>query len=189
MTERSLATEVLKDLNAAQRRAVEHGDEPLLIIAGAGTGKTCTLVHRVVYRILQGVPPARLLLLTFTRRAAAEMLRRVDGVLRQLDQSWLAKSPALSASRAVWGGTFHATASRFLRTYGPSIGLDPDFTILDRSDAEDLLDVVRTELGLTSTDKRFPRKGTCLAIYSHCVNAQRPIEDVLAAHYPWCQDD
>lgn len=188
MTEQSQITEVLRDLNAEQRRAVEHGDQPLLIIAGAGTGKTCTLVHRVAYRILQGVPPARLLLLTFTRRAAAEMLRRVDGVLRQLDFSRAPKSSPLTASRAVWGGTFHATASRFLRTYGSSIGLEPDFTILDRSDAEDLLDVVRTELGLANTDKRFPRKGTCLAIYSHCVNAQRPVADVLAAHYPWCQD-
>jgi DNA helicase II / ATP-dependent DNA helicase PcrA len=188
MTERTPASDLLKDLNPQQRQAVEHGDAPLLIIAGAGTGKTCTLVHRVAYRILQGVPPARMLLLTFTRRAAAEMLRRVDGLLRDLERSRHARFAALPASRAVWGGTFHATASRLLRTYGQAIGLTPDFTILDRGDAEDLLDVVRTELGLAQTNKRFPRKSTCLAIYSHCVNALQPIEDVLAAHYPWCQD-
>lgn len=187
MQEQTAISELLRELNLEQRLAVEHGEGPLLIIAGAGTGKTRTLVHRVAYRLQQGLSPARLLLLTFTRRAAAEMLRRVDALLRELQPARGQPSAAL-ASRAVWGGTFHATASRLLRSHGRAIGLDPDFTILDRGDAEDLLDVVRTELGLTKTDKRFPRKATCLAIYSHCVNAQRPLDEVLPSQFPWCQD-
>lgn len=178
---------ILDDLNGAQRQAVQHGDGPLLIVAGAGTGKTKTLVHRVAQQIQQGIPPGRVLLLTFTRRAAAEMLRRVDGLLRQLHGSGCSQRGG-SFVQAVWGGTFHAIAARLLRLYAPAAGLEPAFTILDRSDSEDLLDVVRTELGLSKTDQRFPRKGTCLAIYSHCVNAQRPLEQVLAAQFPWCRD-
>jgi DNA helicase-2/ATP-dependent DNA helicase PcrA len=178
---------ILEGLNDQQRQAVQHDGGALLIVAGAGTGKTRTLVHRVAYLIQQGISPARILLLTFTRRAAAEMLRRVDALMRQLhaDQS---PGHAGSWSRAVWGGTFHATAARLLRMHAPSAGLEPEFTILDRSDSEDLLDVARTELALSKTEKRFPRKGTCLAIYSHCVNSQQPLEDVLTNHYPWCRD-
>ena len=177
---------IFDGLNPEQRRAVEHGDEPLLIIAGAGTGKTRTLVHRVAHKIKQGVAPGRILLLTFTRRAAAEMLRRVDALLRQLGRS--GQDGKNQAGRSVWGGTFHATAARLLRMYARPVGLDPDFTIQDRSDSEDLLNVVRTDLGLSKTEKRFPRKGTCMAIYSHCVNSGREIQDVLSNHYPWCQD-
>ena len=177
---------ILEGLNREQQQAVQHGDGPLLIVAGAGTGKTKTLVHRVAHQVLQGVAPGRILLLTFTRRAAAEMLRRADALLRQLhgrDQhrgGWL--------TGAVWGGTFHAVAARLLRLDAPAAGLEPSFTILDRSDAEDLLDVVRTETGLSKTDRRFPRKGTCLAIYSHCVNARQGLADVLSAHFPWCRE-
>ena len=178
---------ILEGLNGQQRQAVQHGDRPLLIVAGAGTGKTKTLVHRVAQQIQQGIPPARILLLTFTRRAAAEMLRRVDGLLRQLQGSGHPRGGG-SHIQTIWGGTFHATAARLLRLYAPAAGLEPAFTILDRSDSEDLLDVVRTELGLSKTDQRFPRKGTCLAIYSHCVNSQRPLEQVLTAQFPWCRD-
>lgn len=178
---------ILAGLNSEQQQAVLHGDRPLLIVAGAGTGKTKTLVHRVAQQIHQGISPARILLLTFTRRAAAEMLRRVDGLLRQLYGSSLAHG-AGSYIQAVWGGTFHATAARLLRMYAPAVGLDPGFTILDRSDSEDLLDVGRTELGLSKTDQRFPRKGTCLAIYSHCVNSQQPLEEVLVTQFPWCRE-
>lgn len=89
---------------------------------------------------------------------------------------------------AMWGGTFHSIATRMLRIYGQLVGLDPNFTIHDRSDSEDLLDVVRTELGLAKADRRFPKKGTCLVIYSHCVNSQRPLEDLLHEAYPWCKD-
>jgi len=177
---------IFDGLNHEQRQAVEHGDDPLLIIAGAGTGKTRTLIHRVAYKIEQGISPGRILLLTFTRRAAAEMLRRVDALLRELAGSGSVGNG--HTARAIWGGTFHATAARLLRMYARPVGLDPDFTILDRSDSEDLLNVARADLGLSKTEKRFPRKGTCMAIYSHCVNSGRAIEDVLTAHYPWCQD-
>jgi DNA helicase-2/ATP-dependent DNA helicase PcrA len=177
---------ILEGLNCEQQQAVLHADDPLLIVAGAGTGKTQTLVHRVAHQIQQGVAPGRILLLTFTRRAAAEMLRRVDALLRQLQGHGQQRGG--SRIQAVWGGTFHAVAARLLRLDAPAAGLEPAFTILDRGDAEDLLDVVRTELGLSKTDQRFPRKGTCLAIYSHCVNAHQPLEDVLAGHFPWCRE-
>jgi DNA helicase-2/ATP-dependent DNA helicase PcrA len=207
---------ILADLNEQQRLAVRHGDEPLLVVAGAGTGKTATLAHRVAYRIATGTDPSRILLLTFTRRAAAEMLRRVEGILRRLelesraaaesggagDAAALEPRPpgpghAGAAARAVpgrvagrvWGGTFHATATRLLRLHGRAIGLDPAFTILDRGDAEDLMGVLRTELGLAKSDRRFPLKGTCIEIYSRCVNAREPVDEAVEKHFPWCRDE
>ena len=170
--------ELLAKLNPQQRRAATFGDRPLLIVAGAGTGKTATLVHRVAWLIAQGVDPGRVLLLTFTRRAAAEMLHRADGLLRQLHHS---------STTRVWGGTYHAIATRLLRRYGKMIGLAPEFTVHDRADSEDLLNVVRAELSLAKTDKRFPKKGTCMAIYSRCVNARQKLEKVLAGNFPWCR--
>ncbi len=186
MTTESVSSRILEDVNPEQQQAVAHGLGPLLIVAGAGTGKTKTLVHRVAHLIHDGVAPHRILLLTFSRRASAEMLRRVSSLLRSLSGS--ASPSGAAASRGIWGGTFHATSTRLLRTYAPDAGLDPDFTILDRSDSEDLMDVIRAELGLSRKDKRFPRKGTCMAVYSHCVNSRRPLEDVLADHFPWCKD-
>jgi len=182
-------TSTLAGLNPAQRNAAQHGDGPLLIVAGAGTGKTRTLVHRVASLIERGVEPGRVLLLTFTRRAAAEMLRRVDELLTQQTRK-KAEGPIqpTGAGKKVWGGTFHAVSSRLLRMYGKATGLPPDFTIHDRSDSEDLMNVLRTERGLSKTDKRFPKKRTCMAIYSYCVNAQRPLDDALAEHFPWCKD-
>ncbi len=176
--------QILEGLNEAQRQAVCHGDGPLLIVAGAGTGKTKTLVHRVALLIARGVPSQRILLLTFTRRAADQMLRRVDTLLRQTR----AQGTSGAVGQPLWGGTFHATASRLLRLHGPLIGLEPGFTIHDRGDSEDLLDVVRTELKLDKSDKRFPKKRSCMAIYSHVVNARQPLEEVLAGNYPWCVD-
>ena len=186
MATESNGSVILQGLNDPQRQAVQHGDGPLLVVAGAGTGKTRTLVHRVAHLIERGVPPSRILLLTFTRRAAGEMLRRAEALLRQLGTPAAPRGGGLS--RSLWGGTFHAVVARLLRAYGTAVGLDPEFTILDRSDAEDLLDVVRTELDLVRTDKRFPRKAACLAIYSQCVNSQQSLEVVLAAHYPWCRE-
>ncbi|MCZ7663230.1 MAG: ATP-dependent helicase [Thermoleophilia bacterium] len=193
-----LASALLQDLNPEQRRAVTHGEGPLLIIAGAGTGKTTTLAHRVAHHIVTGTDPGRILLLTFTRKAAAEMLRRVDGLLRRLEASpasaagpdahVLRAAARTLAGRRVWGGTFHATATRLLRLHGKNINLDPSFTILDRSDSEDLMNVVRSELGLARTDRRFPLKATCLDIYSRCVNAQERLDDVLQKSFPWCRD-
>lgn len=185
----SLAIEqILAGLNPQQRTATCHGRGPLLIVAGAGTGKTATLVHRVAWLIAQGADPRRILLMTFTRRAAEEMLRRVDGVLRQLAEVQAAAGQPARAARRVWGGTFHAIATRLLRRFGETIGLASGFAVHDRADSEDLLAVVRTELGLAKTDKRFPQKGTCMAIYSHCVNSRRKLGEVLVDHYPWCQD-
>jgi len=188
MSQNTAIGEVLDALNAEQRKAAQHGDGPLLIVAGAGTGKTAALVHRVAWLIAAGVKPGRLLLLTFTRRAAAEMLRRADGVLSRLERAQAGRGTTALRSTRVWGGTFHAIATRLLRTHGKAIGLPAEFTIHDRTDSEDLLNVVRTELGLAKTDRRFPKKGTCMAIYSRCVNARHKLDDVLKTHFPWCSD-
>ncbi len=192
MVDGILADDVLADLNDPQREAATYGTGPLLIVAGAGTGKTTTLAHRVAHLIATGVDPGRILLLTFTRRASAEMLRRVDGILRERDRA--------GVSRKVWGGTFHAVATRILRRHGKKIGLAPDFTILDRTDSEDLMQVVRTDLGLGETkgkagrsrreqdETRFPLKGTCLNIYSRAVNTQQSLKQVLQKDFPWCEE-
>lgn len=180
--------EFLQSLNPQQRSAVMHGDDPLLIIAGAGTGKTTTLAHRVAWQIVSGTDPGRILLLTFTRRSAAEMLRRVEHILVQLDPSTV-KDPSVcsrSSIRRIAGGTFHSVATTVLRRYGNLIGLHPDFTILDRSDSEDLINVARSKLNLSKSDNRFPLKATCLDIYSRCVNTQQSLEIVLKKYFPWC---
>ena len=178
----------LHSLNPQQQSAVLHGDTPLLIIAGAGTGKTTTLAHRVAWQIVSGTDPSRLLLLTFTRRAAAEMLRRVEQILVQLDPSTV-KDPTVckrSSIRRIAGGTFHSVATNVLRRFGSLIGLYPDFTILDRSDSEDLMNVVRSKLNMPKSDSRFPLKSACLDIYSRCVNTQKSLEIVLKKYFPWC---
>jgi DNA helicase-2/ATP-dependent DNA helicase PcrA len=169
----------LARLNPEQRRAATHGDGPLLIVAGAGTGKTATLVHRVAWLVAKGVDPGRILLLTFTRRASAEMLRRAENLLRHVGP--------LRVGR-IWGGTFHAVATRLLRRWGKAVGLPPEFAIHDRPDSEDLMNVVRSGLGLAKTDKRFPKKGTCMDIYSRCVNARQKLDHALRDHFPWCLD-
>ncbi len=183
----STLDEVLEQLNEQQRAAATHGSDPLLIVAGAGTGKTTTLAHRVASLIIQGTDPRRILLLTFTRRAAAEMMRRVDAILYRLKQAELA-APAgrrRIATRGVVSGTFHAVATQMLRQHGSLIGLRPEFTILDRSDSEDLLNVVRSELQLPTAATRFPLKGTCLDIYSRSVNTQRRAAEVIENWFPW----
>jgi len=164
-------------LNEAQQEAVRHDDRPLLIIAGAGTGKTQTLAHRVAELIVRGANPRRILLLTFTRRAAAEMTRRA---LR------LVGTRVKGRVDLPWTGTFHAVGAQLLRLHARAAGLDPQFTILDREDSADLLDRLRHELGFTRTDKRFPRKGTCLAIYSRVVNTGLPLKANLEEAFPWC---
>ena len=173
---------LLSDLNPQQRAAASHGEEPLLIVAGAGTGKTTTLAHRVAALIARGIDPGRILLLTFTRRASAEMLRRVDNLLLRWKQL---SGTTPGTGRQIWGGTFHAVATRLLRQHGKLIGLPPEFSIIDRSDAEDLLNILRNELELSKTDRRFPLKGTCLDIYSRCVNTQQPLDRVLKETFPW----
>ena len=172
---------MLEGLNERQREAALHVGGPLLIVAGAGTGKTTTLAHRVAELIARGVPPERILLLTFARRAAAELLRRVDGLLGR------AASDRPASSR-VWGGTFHSVATRLLRQHGERIGLHPGFTIHDRGDSEDLLEVLRAELELGRGKRRFPRKATCLDIYSRAVSSRAPLDAVLARGFPWCTE-
>jgi DNA helicase-2/ATP-dependent DNA helicase PcrA len=132
-------------LNPQQLKAAGHGDDPLLIIAGAGTGRTATLAYRVAHLVAQGVHPARICLLTFARRAVAELLWRADAVLRQTtrEEKTGAKTKLILGTGRVWGGTFHAVAVRLLRRYGKTISVDPNFVIHDRSDSEDLMHLVR----------------------------------------------
>ena len=178
----------LDTLNPEQRHAVEHGvgaaaaAGPLLVIAGAGSGKTNTLAHRVAHLVMNGADPRRILLLTFSRRAAAEMARRVERIAAAV----LATRQTGAAAALPWSGTFHGIGARLIREYAGGIGLDPAFTIHDREDSADLINLVRHERGLSATAERFPAKGTCLAIYSRAVNAEMPLEDVLARAYPWC---
>src|SRR3954463_388675 len=175
----------LDNLNPQQRAAASAPlDTPLLIVAGAGTGKTNTLAHRVAHLIHTGVNPARILLLTFTRRAAHEMTKRAEGILKSAS----AVRSGSSALGRIWSGTFHAISNRLLRLHAQSLGLGENFTVIYRSDAEDFLNVCRGDLELDKGDVRFPRKGTCLSIYSRCVNAQEPVEAALKNHFPWCQD-
>ncbi|HEY0708453.1 MAG TPA: ATP-dependent helicase, partial [Polyangia bacterium] len=164
-------------LNAAQRAVVDHGDGPLLVVAGAGVGKTQTLAHRVAALIERGVDARRILLLTFSRRAAGEMTRRA---------ARLCRARRLAADVLPWAGTFHGIANRLLRLHAHELGLHPGFTLLDREDSADLLDRLRHQQGLSQTRERFPRKGTCLAIYSHAVNIQRRLRDSLEELFPWC---
>ncbi len=185
-------------LNPAQFAAVGYGSRPagtawtsgpLLVIAGAGTGKTNTLAHRVAHLALNGVAPERILLLTFSRRAAEEMLRRAHRIVAQslaAKRGGLTVSPEASGVRLPWAGTFHSVANRLLRRYARQIGLEPGFSVMDRGDSADLLDVARHELELSSKERRFPRKDTCLAVYSHCVNTRLPLDKVLADTFPWC---
>jgi len=173
----------LAALNDEQRAAAEHGETPLLVIAGAGAGKTMTLAARAARLVQGGADPNRLLLLTFSRRAAQEMQQRVSALL----QAALGLAPS-AAPLLPWAGTFHAVGARLLREQATRLGLSEDFSILDRGDAEDLMGWVRDAQGLSSREKRFPLKGTCLAIYSRAVNSQAPLDEVLREAYPWCAD-
>ncbi len=182
--------DLLSSLNAQQRLAVEHGvgaaaaqgRGPLLVIAGAGSGKTNTLAYRVAHLAAHGADLERILLLTFSRRAAAEMERRAGQILnRALGAPAGARGPTLP-----WSGTFHGVGARLLRHYAERIGLHPNFTIQDRADSEDLLAVVRHEQGLAATRNRFPAKATCLAVYSRVVNSGAALDEVLAGAFPWC---
>ena len=177
-------------LNPAQQEAASYGLDapgaipgPLLVIAGAGSGKTLTLAHRVANLLVNGADARRILLLTFTRRAAMEMTRRAT----RIAAATLREAQRRPASLP-WAGTFHSVANRLLRHHAESVGLDPSFSVLDRSDASDLMDWLRGDLGLAKSGSRFPRKGTCLAIYSHAVNAQRDVEVTLERAFPWCAE-
>ncbi len=182
----------LQSLNAAQREAALFGTNedpggasgPLLVIAGAGSGKTNTLAHRVAHLVASGADPGRILLLTFTTRAADEMCRRVARILAQLAHG---KTRSFASSIA-WSGTFHSVGARLLREYALRVGLAPSFTIHDREDSADLMNLVRHEIGFSAKAKRFPLKGTCLAIYSSIVNTAGTLHETLRSTYPWCAE-
>jgi DNA helicase-2/ATP-dependent DNA helicase PcrA len=189
-------TDPLAPLNEAQRQAATFGigdaglaagdaaHPPLLVIAGAGSGKTATLAQRVAQLVAHGADPGRILLLTFSRRAASEMSRRVE---RLLSRRTAGRTPTAPPTLN-WSGTFHSVGARLLREYAGRIGLDPAFTIHDRQDSGDLINLVRNELGLSTKSKRFPLKATCLAIYSATVNTQSPLREVLQTSFPWCTE-
>jgi len=145
---------------------------PMLVIAGAGSGKTRTLTYRVAWLVEHGVPPGRILLLTFTNKAAKEMLRRVENLL-PTDIS------------AIWGGTFHHVGNRILRRHAKLLGFGNDFTILDREDSKDMLDACITEAGIDTKQERFPKGDVLAEIYSLAVNTERSIEQVLAEQYDY----
>ncbi|MEK6694535.1 MAG: ATP-dependent helicase [Nitrospirota bacterium] len=165
-----------EELNAGQLAAVQAIDGPILVIAGAGSGKTRTLVYRVARLIESGIPPESILLLTFTRKASEEMLHRVGALI------------GLRTGR-VTGGTFHSTANMLLRRYGRAIGLEPGFTILDRGDSEDVINLLRAQHGLNDKARRFPRKNTINEIFSKAVNKLLPVEDVILGEFPQFTDE
>ena len=168
-----------KVLNERQAEAVLHGDGPLLVIAGAGTGKTRTLIYRVARLVEAGHPPPSILLLTFTRRAAEEMLRRACTLLDRRCEK-------------VAGGTFHSFANTLLRRYAPAVGFGENFTILDRADSEELVGLLRHEIHAGSRMLRFPRKETLADLFSRAVNREEELADVVerdAPHFLYCLGD
>jgi DNA helicase II / ATP-dependent DNA helicase PcrA len=184
-------------LNPSQRRAATYGTPekdkgvaagPMLILAGAGTGKTNALAHRTAHLVLNGVDPARILMLTFTRRAAQEMIRRTQTIVAEVLADRGKAGDRSVQSRLLWSGTFHSVGNRILRLFAKQLGLDPSYTVLDRGDAADLMDVIRHELGFSTKDKRFPRKDTCLAIYSYRVNTRLSLKQTLEEQFPWVSE-
>jgi DNA helicase II / ATP-dependent DNA helicase PcrA len=169
--ERNFKIKYAELLNPAQFEAVSHRDGPLLVVAGAGSGKTRTLIYRVARLIESGVPPGAILLLTFTRRAAQEMLRRAEQLVGD-------------RAGAVAGGTFHSFANNVLRRMGSMMGLKPNFTILDRSDMEDVVNLLRTRMGLASRERRFPKKSTIAEAISMARNKRRPLEEEIEIDFP-----
>lgn len=172
---RTLSIDYAAALNSQQLAAVTAGEGPSLVIAGAGSGKTRTLVYRVAYLIDSGIDPSQILLLTFTRKSSQEMLDRAGELIGV-------------RSERVRGGTFHSVANMLLRRYGRSIGLEPGFTILDRGDAEDLIALVRAQLGLNEKDKRFPRKGTIAEMFSKSENTLRPLDEIVVEEFDHFSD-
>ena len=178
------AAGMLDELNDEQRRAATHADGPLLVLAGAGTGKTGTLVARAAWLRAQGVEASRILLLTFTRRAADDMLARVVSRAVALGGEPGTRSP----DERICGGTFHAIAHRIIRAHAESFSLPPAFSVIDPADVADVLDVLRTDHGLVGTERRAPRAAVCADIYTRCVNTQTTVAQVVASSFPWCRD-
>jgi DNA helicase II / ATP-dependent DNA helicase PcrA len=174
----------IAELNAQQREAAEHAPAagPLLVIAGAGSGKTLTLASRLAWLVRQGADPNRVLLLTFSRRAAGEMARRAGQLLHQS----LGLPGNTAPPHLPWCGTFHSIAARLLREEAQRIGLSPGFTVLDAADAQDLMALQRQALGLSDSEHRFPMAATCAAIHSKAINTRQTLNQVLTHAYPWC---
>jgi DNA helicase II / ATP-dependent DNA helicase PcrA len=178
MFENSAGASWLDHLNADQRAGATHTADTLLILAGAGTGKTTTLCARVAWLLAEGAPAERILLLTFTRRAAREMVERARTLAERV----------VPNAGAVLGGTFHSVAHRMVRRHCSALGLEPGFGVLDAGDAADLLDYLREEQGRAASARRFPRAATMLDVYSRTVNAQQPLAEVLEQSFPWCAE-
>jgi DNA helicase-2/ATP-dependent DNA helicase PcrA len=176
----ALLYERMFELNDRQRQAVEHDGAPLLVLAGAGSGKTGTLAHRMAHLLREGAEPERMCLMTFSRRAAQELLNRAGRL-----------SDRRAAGR-IWGGTFHSVANRVLRLHGRRLGLDPGFSILDQADVAELLGMVRSDLGLHHNPsglgpvRRSPRASTLASIYDRVVNTGERLPLVLDRWFPWC---
>lgn len=165
-------------LTDEQTTAAEHPDRPLLVVAGAGTGKTTTLAARLAHLVASGVPAERIVLLTFSRRAAAELTNRAE------------VTTGRAVASACWAGTFHAVANRFLRRYGRAVGIDPGFTVLDTADAGDLLSLLRDELRAPdAADRRRLKKDALAGVWSRCVNTRQPLDAVVERWYPWVRED
>jgi DNA helicase II / ATP-dependent DNA helicase PcrA len=131
---------------------------------------------------VNGADPRRILRMTFSRRAASEMTKRVERIARKV----MGDNAGVMTDALAWSGTFHGIGACLLRDYSDHIGLDPQFTIHDREDSADLMNLIRHEKSFSKTESRFPTKGTCLALYSRCVNAETEIKQVLGASFPWC---
>ena len=175
------APPIATGLNEQQAAAVVHGDGPLLIVAGAGTGKTATLAARVARLVAAGADPQRLLLMTFSRRAAQALERRAGQWLRTTFGHGAGATPRLP-----WAGTFHSVGARLLREQAGAFSLPAYFSIHDRSDTEDLLGLVREQLGLAAQRQRFPLAGICANLLSRMHSRCATLQSVLAESYPWC---
>jgi DNA helicase-2/ATP-dependent DNA helicase PcrA len=173
----------LDDLNEEQREAAMFGGDQLRILAGAGTGKTTALTARVAWLVANGIPAERVMALTFTRRAARQLVHRTETLLAGSSSS----TRTVGRGRVV-GGTFHSIAHRTLRRYASAVGLPDGFSILDTSDAADVIDLVREEQGAAKNGRRFPKKGTLLDLYSRSVNTQQALSAVIDKIAPWCAE-
>src|SRR6266478_4856328 len=167
-----LQIDYARELNEQQHAAVTAPPGPALVIAGAGSGKTRTLTYRVAYLLEQGIPADRILLLTFTNKAAREMMRRVGELLG-------------GDLADLWGGTFHAIGHRFLRRHAELAGFRKDFTILDREDVKDLLKTCIGEARIDTTATRFPKADVAVEIFSLAISTGKPIAEILALHYDY----
>src|SRR5438876_8036997 len=165
-----LQIDYAKELNPQQYAAVTASPGPSLVIAGAGSGKTRTLIYRVAYLLEQGIPPERILLLTFTNKAAREMMRRVTDLLGQ-------------ELAELWGGTFHSIGNRILRQHAPLLGYQRDFTIMDREDAKHLITTCVAESEIDVKATRFPKAEVLGDIFSLAVNTAKPIPQILGEEY------